>query len=146
MGSLKEVRFSGPTGLCWADGVLYVADTDNHRIVAIAGGEATLVAGAELTGDAAVEGDYRDGQAEIACFSSPQGVAVGDDSTVYVADTGTTAFTDVAADQYYANAVAWAAQNGIVSGTSTTTFAPNAAITREQMATILMRFCENVAK
>lgn len=136
MASLKEVRFSGPTGLCWADGVLYVADTGNHRIVAIADGEATLVAGAELTGDAAVEGDYRDGQAEISCFSSPQGVAV----------TGTTAFTDVAADQYYANAVAWAAQNGIVSGTSTTTFAPNAAITREQMATILMRFCENVAK
>lgn len=136
MGSLKEVRFSGLTGLCWADGVLYVADTGNHRIVAIADWEATLVAGAELTGDAAVEGDCRDGQAEIACFFNPQGVAV----------TGTTAFTDVAADQYYANAVAWAAQNGIVSGTSATTFAPNAAITREQMATILMRFCENVAK
>ena len=88
LGSLKEVRFSGPTGLCWADGVLYVADTGNHRVVAIADGEATLVAGAELTGDAAVEGDYRIGRAEIACFASPQGVAVGDDGTVYVADTG----------------------------------------------------------
>ena len=88
LGSLKEVRFSGPTGLCWADGVLYVADTGNHRVVAIADGEATLVAGAELTGEAAVEGDYRIGRAEIARFASPQGIAVGDDGTVYVADTG----------------------------------------------------------
>lgn len=88
LGSLKEVQFSAPTGLCWADGVLYVADTGNHRIVAIADGEASLMAGAELTGDAAVEGDYRIGRAEIACFASPQGVAVGDDGTVYVADTG----------------------------------------------------------
>lgn len=56
--------------------------------------------------------------------------------------TGTTAFTDVAADQYYANAVAWAAQNGIVSGTTATTFAPNNAITREQMAAILYRYAQ----
>ncbi|HJF52527.1 MAG TPA: S-layer homology domain-containing protein [Butyricicoccus pullicaecorum] len=33
-----------------------------------------------------------------------------------------------------------------MSGTSETTFAPNNAITREQMAAILMRFCENIAK
>lgn len=56
--------------------------------------------------------------------------------------TSTTAFTDVASDQYYANAVAWAAQNGIVSGTTATTFAPNAAITREQMAAILYRYAQ----
>ncbi|OUP59405.1 Ig-like domain-containing protein [Butyricicoccus pullicaecorum] len=56
--------------------------------------------------------------------------------------TGTTAFTDVAADQYYANAVAWAAQNGIVAGIDATTFAPNKAITREQMAAILYRYAQ----
>ncbi len=56
--------------------------------------------------------------------------------------TGTTAFADVAADQYYANAVAWAAQNGIVSGVDGTTFAPNNAITREQMAAILYRYAQ----
>ena len=88
LGSLKEVRFSGPTGLCWADGVLYVADTGNHRIVALSDGKATLVAGAELTGDAAVEGAYRNGRTQVACFASPQGVAVGEDGAVYVADTG----------------------------------------------------------
>ena len=56
--------------------------------------------------------------------------------------TGTTVFTDVAADQYYANAVAWAAQNGIVAGIDATTFAPNNAITREQMAAILYRYAQ----
>lgn len=55
---------------------------------------------------------------------------------------GTTAFTDVAADQYYADAVAWAAQNGIVAGINATTFAPNAAITREQMAAILYHYAQ----
>ncbi len=56
--------------------------------------------------------------------------------------TGTTAFTDVAAGQYYADAVAWAAQNGIVSGTSATTFSPDGVITREQMAAILYRYAQ----
>ena len=41
------------------------------------------------------------------------------------------AFRDVDADQYYAVAVAWAKENGIVAGTSDTTFSPNAKITRE---------------
>ena len=56
--------------------------------------------------------------------------------------TGKTPFTDVTADQYYANAVAWAVQNGIVAGSDATTFAPNNAITREQMAAILYRYAQ----
>lgn len=88
LGSREEAMFSQPTGLCWADGVLYVADSGNHRIVAIEGDEVTLVAGAELTGDAAVEGDFLNGPAELARFANPQGVAVGEDGAVYVADTG----------------------------------------------------------
>lgn len=51
-------------------------------------------------------------------------------------------FADVAADQYYANPVAWAAANGIVTGTSETTFAPLNNITREQMAAILYRYAQ----
>lgn len=51
-------------------------------------------------------------------------------------------FTDVSASQYYAEAVAWAKENGIVAGTSKTTFSPNAEITREQMAAILYRYAE----
>ena len=88
LGSREEAMFSQPTGLCWADGVLYVADSGNHRIVAIEDDEVTLVAGAALTGDAAVEGDFRNGPAELARFANPQGVAVGESGTIYVADTG----------------------------------------------------------
>ena len=51
-------------------------------------------------------------------------------------------FTDVPAGQYYAEAVAWAAANGIVNGTSDTTFAPLNNITREQMAAILYRYAQ----
>lgn len=51
-------------------------------------------------------------------------------------------FTDVAAGSYYADAVAWAASNGIVNGVSATSFAPNAPITREQMAAILYRYAQ----
>lgn len=88
LGALDEAQFSQPTGLCWADGVLYVADTGNHRIVAIQNGQVTLVAGAQQSGDALYEGGYLDGSVETACFAGPQGIAVGDDGTIYVADTG----------------------------------------------------------
>ncbi|MDY4429857.1 S-layer homology domain-containing protein [Evtepia sp.] len=53
---------------------------------------------------------------------------------------GTASFTDVASSAYYAKAVAWAAENGVVTGTTETTFAPNSPITREQMAAILYRY------
>lgn len=48
-------------------------------------------------------------------------------------------FVDVAADAYYATAVAWAAREGITSGTSATTFSPDAACTRAQIVTFLYR-------
>ncbi|HIZ94923.1 C69 family dipeptidase [Flavonifractor sp. An112] len=49
-------------------------------------------------------------------------------------------FTDVAADAWYADAVAWAADAGIVTGVSDITFAPDQMMTREQIATILYRY------
>lgn len=51
--------------------------------------------------------------------------------------TGTTPFTDVAQGAWYYNAVCWAYENKIVAGTSATTYAPNAAVTREQLARML---------
>ena len=51
-------------------------------------------------------------------------------------------FGDVKADMYYANAVIWAQQNGIVNGVTENEFAPNSNITREQIAAILQRFLE----
>ena len=50
------------------------------------------------------------------------------------------AFTDVASGSYYEAAVAWAAKNEIASGTSATTFEPNKAVTREQLAKFLFNY------
>lgn len=53
------------------------------------------------------------------------------------------AFNDVAAGSWYADAVAWAAEQGVVNGVSDTAFAPDTAITREQMAAILYRYAQS---
>ena len=49
------------------------------------------------------------------------------------------AFTDVSADAYYAPAVDWAVEKGVTTGTSATTFSPDAACTRAQIVTFLYR-------
>ncbi len=51
----------------------------------------------------------------------------------------TGAFTDVSADAYYADAVKWAAKEGIAGGTSATTFSPDATCTTAQILTFLWR-------
>ena len=52
-------------------------------------------------------------------------------------------FADVKSGQFYGNAVIWAAENGIVTGyTSTGLFGPNDKITREQMAAIMFRYAK----
>ena len=53
--------------------------------------------------------------------------------------TGDNPFEDVAAGKYYTDAVIWAFHNGIVNGTTPTTFEPEESVTREQIATILYR-------
>ena len=51
-------------------------------------------------------------------------------------------FADVAEGKYYADAVAWAAENGIVNGYSDTVFAPEEAMSREEMAVVLHRYAQ----
>ena len=51
-------------------------------------------------------------------------------------------FGDVAADTWYTDAVLWAAENGITTGTTADTFSPDAPLTREQMATFFYRFAK----
>ncbi len=51
-------------------------------------------------------------------------------------------FTDVPANSFYADAVAWAYANGMVNGVSATAFNPNGAVTREQMVTFLARYAK----
>lgn len=69
-----------PMGLCWKDGALYIAETGANQIRRLAEGRLTVLAGSGKDGLA-------DGAAMEAMFSGPQGVAVGDDGAVYVADT-----------------------------------------------------------
>ena len=56
--------------------------------------------------------------------------------------TSAASFTDVASGAYYANAVAWANANGIVSGYGSGKFGPNNKVTREQLAAILYRYAQ----
>ena len=54
----------------------------------------------------------------------------------------TTQFTDVKKGDYFSGYVAWAAKNGIVTGTSATTFSPGANVTREQICAMMLRYCD----
>ena len=54
--------------------------------------------------------------------------------------SGTSKFSNVPAGQWYTAPVIWASQNGIVNGVSATSFAPDASVTREQIATFLYRY------
>jgi len=80
--------FSGlsePTGICWAEGALYVAETGSHCISRISGGRRTVLAGTEGTAGS------KDGPAAGSLLRTPLGVAAGPDGTVYIADTGNSA-------------------------------------------------------
>ena len=51
-------------------------------------------------------------------------------------------FADVAADAYYAKAVAWAVETGVANGTGENRFSPDEPVTREQLATFLYRYAQ----
>lgn len=53
--------------------------------------------------------------------------------------SGSTNFTDVASDAFYADAINWAVANNVTNGTSATTFSPNADCTRAEIVTFLYR-------
>lgn len=56
--------------------------------------------------------------------------------------TGRSSFTDVRSGAYYEKSVIWAAANGIVTGTDSTSFSPDTKVTREQLAAILYRYAQ----
>ena len=56
--------------------------------------------------------------------------------------SGKSPFSDVADGQWYAKAVTWAEENGIVGGIDSESFAPEAGVTREQLAAILYRYAQ----
>lgn len=57
-------------------------------------------------------------------------------------ETYSKTFTDVDSGQWYENAAAWAEANGIASGVGNSLFAPNAEITREQLAVMLYNYAK----
>lgn len=77
-----SARFNNPMGVAVdTNGILYVADTDNHRIRKIAtNGDVTTIAGDGTTG-------WAEGAAASARFAGPVGIAVSTDGRLYVADT-----------------------------------------------------------
>ena len=74
-------------------------------------------------------------------FTMPSGKVTVEASFVEIENTPDEGlpFVDVPANAYYADAVAWAVEQGITSGTSATTFSPDASCTRAQMVTFLWR-------
>jgi S-layer homology domain. len=52
-------------------------------------------------------------------------------------------FSDVDRNAYYAQAVAWSSDKGIVSGIGNNCFSPDSSITREQLATIIYQYAKN---
>lgn len=78
-----------PTGLCWAAGSLYAAETGAQRILKITGGTVTVLAGSGEEG-------LQDGPAAEARFSSPMGLALDEQGRVYVADAVNSAVRRIA--------------------------------------------------
>ena len=80
-GSRLDARFNSPTGIALgSDGTVYVADQENHCIRMIRNDKVTKLAGTGSKG-------FADGPAAQAKFHCPQGVAVGSDGSVYIADS-----------------------------------------------------------
>jgi sugar lactone lactonase YvrE len=91
--ALTVARFNRPTGVAVdSAGQVYVADSWNHRIRVISGGQVSTLAGDGIKA-------FLNGPALAARFNEPRGVAVGADGTVYVADTLNTRIRVIAGGQ-----------------------------------------------
>jgi sugar lactone lactonase YvrE len=81
-GAAKDARFWEPQGIAYeASGAVLIADTKNHRIRRLVGGQVTTLAG---DGTAA----FKEGVGAIAQFHSPTALALAANGDLYVADTG----------------------------------------------------------
>ena len=91
-GNLSTVMtgLEEPTGLCWHDGALYIAETGRSRILCVKDDKEEVLAGngGEKDESGVYGYGYADGPADAALFEHPQGIAVADDGAVYIADTG----------------------------------------------------------
>ena len=90
-GTVSSARFNEPSGIAVSDdGIIYIADTGNHVIRKIEGGNVTTVAGIfdPIPADEDyAPGGYEDAAAESARFKFPQGLYI-EDGVLLIADTG----------------------------------------------------------
>jgi hypothetical protein len=110
-GAAATARFQYPQGVAEAAGTVYVADTENHRIRMIKGGQVTTLAGSGVKG-------FLDGAATVARFNAPTDVAVSG-STVYVADSGNNRVRAVALGSGAVSTVAGTGAQGAADGPAT---------------------------
>ena len=81
-GSLATAQFDAPIGICTdSEGNIYVADANNNRIRKISGGIVTTLAGGSQPGNL-------NGFGGAAKFTTPMGLTVGFNDTIFVADSG----------------------------------------------------------
>ncbi len=98
-GSIRKIASDGkvttvvtglhePCGLAWSDGVLYIAEMGGNRVLRVKDGVIETLAGIleEAEEEGVFYGGYADGPASRARFDHPEGIAVDEDGTVYVAD------------------------------------------------------------
>ena len=151
------------------DGTAYeftVADYDKYKFDDVKPGDWYFDAVASVSGDGGESGfsGYMNGyngttlfgpndtttRGMMACvlFNMAMGGGYIDDNSVKgLFANGYNSYDDVASDAYYAKAVAWAKQAGIVHGYGDgTSFGPEDAVTREQFATMLANFAEKYGK
>ena len=143
---LFEMDVTWKNGNCHAD-VFEVGNFPGFSSVLLSGAgyilsvELEAVDGDASIGSGGASGSaIRDGVSDMISFYVPEDAAAANPFASSVpAPAGKPAFTDVAADAYYAGPVAWAVEKGITSGTTATTFSPGTTCTTAQILTFLWR-------
>ena len=127
---------SGSSGSASSTGKAQVNTPTNGQITANSNGTVSIVpdTGYQVA-DVTVNGVSKGAVTSLSDLKSTDKVVV----TFEKATTSSAGFSDVDANAYYADAVAWAVEKGVTTGTTDTTFAPDASCTRAQMLTFLWR-------
>ena len=91
-----------------------------------------------------IDADGKETVVQKSLVENGKAYAILDGSCTIAIRDNSKEFTDVAVDSWYAEAVQFAASHGLFSGVSDTEFAPNAAMTRSMLATVLWRLEDEV--